>query len=81
MHIAGSSHRFAEGFAQLHNLPVEISDILKRADVLMAGRFDHKLVIALRLNFQVIIKFNNLCDFFLRPLIHDGTVQFAGFTC
>ena len=77
MHIAGSGHRFVEGFTQFHDLPVKISDIFKR----IARGFDHKLVIALRLNFQVIIKFNNLCDLFLRPLVHDGAVQFAGFTC
>ena len=76
MHVTGSHRQLAQALAQLVNFTVMLLQILFAADV-----FTHqKLVVARRLDFQVIIKASDFLQLGITCPAAHCTVQLARLT-
>ena len=80
MYVTGSNHRLMKLFAELYDFAVDFLNIFHRVNI---GKFfgcNHILVIAKRLNLQIIIKTHEPCDFRIRFTVEKRTVQFPRLT-
>ena len=80
MHITGRHHRLVKLLAQFHHTPVDVPDVFHGVNVRQTVRFDHELIVAKRLDLQIIVKIYQPCDLCLCRSLQQGTVQFSGFT-
>ena len=78
MHVTGSYYRLFKFFSQLYDSAVDILKFLYGVHRLFIAA-QHKLIIAQRLDFQIIIKFHDSGDFLLRLSPDNRTVQFPRF--
>ena len=75
MHVAGGDHGFPELFPELHHPLVQRDQIFLGVDIPQSLRFDHKPVVADRLDLQIVIKLHNAGDLFVALSVEHGTKQ------
>ncbi len=81
MHIARCYNRLAIFFAQFHNFPVNVPNVLQRMDVFYLRRINHKLIISQWLYLQIIIEIYKLLNYRFRFSLQQRTVKLPCFAC
>ena len=80
MHVAGCHNGLAELLAQLHNLPVDVFQVLLGRHIRRPVAGDHESVVPQGLDLIVIIEFRQLRDLLGGPFLQDRLVEFPGLT-
>ncbi len=75
MHVTGSRHRLVELFPQPHDLPVDLHDIFHGIYILHPLGLDHELVVAKRLDLQIIIEIHKSGDLRIRLPLQKRTIK------
>ena len=77
MYIAGGNHRLCELFSQLYDPAVQITDVFHRIYVSDTVTVDHEPVISHRLDLQIIIKADDLCNPGIRLFTQQSLIKFS----
>ena len=80
MDITGSNYRLIKLLSQLNDFLIDLDQILIGMDRIIFFILYHKLVVAKRLDFQIIIKAYQSCDLLLRCITKQCLIQFPCFT-
>ena len=66
MDITGSHNRLVELLSQLHDLFVDLDQVFLGVDGIVLLILDHEHIVPKRLDFQIIVKAYQPCDFLFR---------------
>ena len=80
MDITGCHHRLVELFSKCYDSAVKVHDILFTVYCRNLGRINHKMIIAKRLDLQIVIKVHDPGNLLLCLAIQKRPVQLAGLT-
>ena len=78
MNVAGRHNGLSEFLTQRHNPPVHVHNILPAVNGGYFFRGNHKLIVSHRLDFQIIVKIYNPCDFRIRLSVQKRPVKLPG---